>query len=187
MRPLNQDMMQSMRFHVNIQVGGESILSKGVAQAGFSACSTPELTIEATEYKEGLDVYVQKYPGGPTVSDVSLSRGVTYRDTSFYDWVRLVAEGGGSYRADSCEIYHFHRVGFLNQTYPNPTSTFSRVKEDTVEPARVYTLHNAFPTRCKVAGDLDATSNEVSVAEVDLAYESFDVTTPEVQGLLGRG
>lgn len=49
-----------------------------------------------------------------------------------------------------------------------PFETFSRM------PAKAWLLHGCIPTRYKAAGDFDAGSSDVSVAELDFAYEGFD-------------
>jgi len=178
MRQLENDFLHSMRYHVTVDTeAAQDILSPGEVQAGFSAVSTPELSSEAAEYKEGLDVYTRKYPGNPTVSDVTLSRGVTWRDTTFYDWMRKVVEGKGAYRA-TVTIDHFHRIGFLNRN-EGDEAPYSALKLEAASPAVQYILYNAFPIRDKVAADLDATSSEVSVEEMDVAYEFFDVKKTE--------
>ena len=63
-------------------------------EAGFSAVTTPEATVEAVEYKEGTMIYTRKFPGNPTQSDITLSRGVARQDSTFWDWLRVVVEGG---------------------------------------------------------------------------------------------
>jgi hypothetical protein len=41
-----------------------------------------------------------------------------------------------------------------------------------------YILRDAFPTRVKIAGDLDSSTSDVSLSELDVAYERFDVELP---------
>lgn len=50
-----------------------------------------------------------------------------------------------------------------------PFETFAKL------PARAILLQGCIPTRFKPGGDLDATSAEVSMQELDIAYESFDL------------
>ena len=178
-RQVFEDFLHSMRFHVIAeQIGDFTPLQvEGYPDAGFSAVSTPELTVEAVEYKEGSMVYTQKYPGNPSVSDITLSRGVARRDSSFWSWMRVVAEGTGNYRAD-LRIKHFHRQeslirdgspGAIQQPEVNYTE-FSPTL-----PAREYLCRECFPIRHKVAADLDATSSEISIMELDVSMEHFEV------------
>ena len=182
-RAASGDFFHSMRFHVNVVDAtfehqlGASRDGQNETEAGFNAVSTPELTTEGVEYKEGIHVYTQKYPGNPTVSDITLSRGVTTADTVFWDWARSVPESDAAYRAD-LNILHFHRTGFLKRS-PTDGSGVSNREGVNATPARIYKIYEAFPIRCKVATDLDGTSSEISIAEMDVAYESFDVLKDE--------
>jgi phage tail-like protein len=170
------DFLHSMRFHVDaVGVGGVArLVVPGRPQAGFSAVTTPEATVEAVEYKEGNAVYTRKFPGNPTMSDITMTRGVTRGDSSFWEWLRVVAEGSGEYRAD-LDIKHFHRDTALVRTQPATGDQPNLTNLNTDTPGRIYHVREAFPTRQKVAADLDATASEISVMEIDFAFETFEV------------
>lgn len=170
------DFIHSMRFHVDaVGVGGTArLVVPGRPQAGFSAVTTPEATVEAVEYKEGNTVYTKKYPGNPTMSDITLTRGVTRGDSSFWEWLRVVMEGSGEYRAD-LDIKHFHRDNALVRAQPAAGDQPNLTNIATDVPGRIYHVREAFPIRHKVAADLDATASEISIMEMDLAYEYFEV------------
>jgi len=170
------DYLHSMKFHVDVtRVGGTNMLrttvSGGKPQAGFSACTTPEATVEAVEYKEGQWVYTRKYPGNPSMGDVTLSRGAARADSSFWEWLKLVIEGG-EYRAD-IQIKHYSRDKALPGQGPGAGNITSL--DLAQNPARTYQVWEAFPMRHKVAADLDATASEISIMEIDCSYEYFDV------------
>lgn len=171
-----EDFLHSCRFHVDvIGVGDQRRLrTEPGSQAGFSAVSTPEATVEAVEYKEGHTLYTKKYPGNVTMSDITMSRGVARQDSSFWDWLRQVIEGTGEYRAD-LDIKHFHRDTALTRNFPTTGAEANSTRLNIDSPARVYHVHEAFPTRHKVAADLDATASDVSIMELDCAYENFEV------------
>jgi len=182
-RPITSDYLHSMRFHVEMvdppSGGSPGYLQGGTADlrlphAGFSACTTPELSSEAVEYKEGHFIYPRKYPGNPSVSDITMSRGVARLDSSLFSWMQATVEGGdptgtGSYRGD-IDIKHFHRREMFAGG-PN----IQNVDLTNTNPARIYHVRESFPIRCKVASDLDATASEISVQELDVAYEFFTV------------
>ena len=155
------DFLHNFRFQVVASPGGPAgeVLDP---EAGFNSVTTPELTVEPAEYKEGVYTYMRKFPGNPSVSDVTLTRGVTKTDTRFYDWVRKAVHGG-EYRSD-LEIRHFHREDFGDVE-----------AADRGSPSRLYRLNNALPVRGKIAADLDSTASDVSIQEMDVAYESFDL------------
>lgn len=150
-RAESTDFYQSFKFHV---VEPNGFLNP---VAGFQSVGTPEYSIDPVEYREGTYTFTRKYPGVPTTSAITLQNGVARRDSDFYNWAMAVIEGG-PYRTD-IEIWHFHRV-----------DTFGIRGA----PSRVYRLLNAFPTRCKIASDLDSTASDVSLQELDLEWESFE-------------
>jgi len=193
-RPAATDYLHSMRFHVDVAgdntegylAGGsgqayDANLGAGVAQAGFTTCSIPELSLEAVEYKEGTFLYPRKYSGNPSVSDCSFARGVTRNDTSFWLWAKSAVDASVSieYRVD-LDIYHYHRDQLLAATPStgggNPAADLQQVvAPSTEQPQRVYHLYECIPIRCKPAGDLDATSSEISIKEMDCSVEKMDI------------
>jgi phage tail-like protein len=177
-RPQINDHMQSHRFHARV-IGEDDPLiyvpqagagSAAGPEAGFQSITVPELSVDPVEYREGIYVYTRKYPGVPQVSDCSLMRGIARFDTTFHDWIlRCVnQEPSQEYRKDLM-IWHYARgeatVDDTNGYIPSG--------------ARILYLYNAFPVRAKSSGDLDSTSGEVSMAEIDLAVESFGIVLNE--------
>ncbi len=156
------DFLHSFRFHVVLQGFGDAAddqLSRstlGRASAGFNAVSTPEASHDAVEYREGTTIYTQKFPGIPSISDITLSRGVAHKDGAFWAWMKDVIEGNAEYRGD-LNIYHLHRdsrpasvAGSTNEQFdPNtdPKGGFLQ-----------YKCNQALPIRMKVSSDLDATA-----------------------------
>lgn len=170
-----QDLFHSFRFyafatHLN---GSDPLGVEGNAEAGFSAITTPEYTLEAVEYREGNSVFTRKYPGLPTTADLTFSRGVVLKDTGFFNWLIETMASGNSYRAD-VTIIQLHRSGLP------PWASGQKILEvladaGNAKPQRTYTVYEAFPIRVKPAGDLDASTADVSVAEADIAYEYFEI------------
>jgi len=171
-RPVAEDFLHSMRFHVEVIDGTRPDAGFGPPEAGFSMCSVPEATVESVEYKEGTYIYTRKQPGNTSFSDVSLSRGVAITDSAFWTWMKIVMEGAGEYRQD-VRIKHYHREEGL----PGSGDVGANLTAipTSVDAARTYELFNAFPARHKVAGDLDATASEISIMELDLSIEYFNV------------
>jgi phage tail-like protein len=197
------DFLQSFRFHVIATAPGadpNKFLSSAdindgsgqlneQPQAGFSAINTPSGTIDVAEYREGQYLYTRKYPGIPTMDDVTMSRGVALTDTDFFFWFTTAIEGTGEYRAD-LTIRHFHRgdpdvdeflkgeprtsIGSGNRNAGEAVNLNTTVRKD-------YILHDAFPTAHKVATDLDSTASEVSIMDLTVAYERFSV----IPGVIG--
>lgn len=193
-RTVSQDFLHSMRFHVSIEGANNAGYLRGSArdvgaqkaEAGFSACTTPEASLEAVEYKEGNFVYTRKYAGVPTISDITMSRGVARQDSSFWDWMKAAIEGGpiagtGVYRED-VRIQHFHRDTFLEDGGGTPPKTLIDMGSEGPVPGRVYLCREAFPIRHKTAADLDATASEISIMELDVSMEYFEVNEGAVPG-----
>lgn len=138
------------------------------AEAGFQAITSPELTAEVAEYREGLLTYTQKYPGIPTTNDVTFNRGVARFDTAFFQWVTAAVEGR-EYRSD---------VTYLHALREGRTEPFNAVDDFANASVKRYILRQAFPIRVKLAGDLDASTSDVSIAEMDVAYEKPEMVVP---------
>lgn len=173
MRAANTDFMQGFRYHVvandgtgpdplqpDVQADRDGHGSSG--QAGFQSVTIPEISVEVAEYREGIFKYTEKYPGPPTVSDLTLMRGITKRDTAFYDMVMASVEGS-EYRAD-ITIYHYQRAEMDSATSATVGDTIRRIE-----------CGECFATRAKPAGDLDSMSGDVSLGEVDIAVEKFEI------------
>lgn len=175
------DPLHSFRFHVRadggdsgrvdgstdlLQPGGTGagfIVGDG-AEAGFQAVTTPEFTLEHVEYREGTKIYTEKYPGIPSVNDLTMSRGVARKDTGFFDWIVRAIEGA-EYRCD-LTIFHFIR-GSRSVSFQSDDVSDATTKR--------YIIRNGSPGRVKVAADLDASTGDVSLAEVDVIMERFEV------------
>lgn len=186
-RAASTDFLHSMRFHVttdftdnalNVQnFGAVTGVATANVPAGFMSVTTPEATTEAVEYREGTFNYPRKFPGNTTVSDCTLQKGVVPGYTNFWAWMRVVIEGSGDYRCNMT-IKHYNRSVLRQKVYSGTNTAASPAFDpDKVggTAARSYVLYEAFAIRHKVAADLDASSSDISVMELDVAYEYFDV------------
>jgi phage tail-like protein len=169
-RAQKEDYLHSFRFHVAVIHGDPNML--GGPEAGFSAVSAPEMTLEMVEYREGQFTYTRKQPGIPSVAEITMSRGVTTYNTQFWKWIKKAAEGG-EYRVD-LQILHFQRTALDGANI------------NTDLPGRTYEVYEAVPMRHKVAADMDATASEISIQELDVAFERFDVKEGNPNPKLGE-
>jgi phage tail-like protein len=190
MRAQATDYLHNFRFHVRatwlgvgtdpLQPGGNPSSGRGapvsglLPEAGFQSVSTPEYTVESVEYREGLRTYAEKYPGIPTTNDLTFNRGVARLDTAFFDWVTAAIEGR-EYRAD-LTILHAVRVG--RGAALGGGGVFNAATDFVPANSRIYNIRQAFPMRVKIAGDMDAGTSDVSLSEIDVSYETFDVAPP---------
>ena len=181
-RAVQSDFLHSMRFQVRVAgeppaAASELLNPYGTtpgfqSEAGFSAVSTPSVTLDVVEYREGHYIYTRKQPGIPTMDDITLSRGVTKTDTGFFRWIKATIEGNGEYRVD-LDIHHMPRDTALRPEVVPGTGTSEFLDPDAI--GRRYQIFDAFPTTHKVAADLDATASEISVMELGISYERFDI------------
>jgi phage tail-like protein len=166
-RPVASDFYQAFRYQVSVSSGNDGFLEPA---AGFNNITTPELSVEAAEYRDGITTYTKKYPGVPTVSDATFQKGVIslHADNPgagkpFLDWI-LAAINGNEYRLD-LTIDHLHRADLVGAA------------------SRRLSLYECFPIRVKPDGDLDATSSEIGIREMDvsaerISYQSGDLVVP---------
>lgn len=173
------DFMNNARFHVFLAAGPDVAhmggqLDGGVPQAGFNSVTLPTLSADSVEYKEGHNIYTKKFPGIPSVDDITLNRGVTRGDSSFWNWIRVVAEGSGEYRAN-IEIKQYHRDTALVREFPTSGAQANLTNINLDRPAKTYKVFECFPTSCKPNGDFDATSADISIMEMTLACEFYEV------------
>lgn len=147
--------------------------------AGFQSVTIPTASTDMVEYREGSMIYTRKQAGIPSFDDITMMRGVSRQDSSFFDWMRQVLEGTGEIRED-LQIKQYHRDVAL--TRPNPPRGTGGVPgsnrtfiDPDARPAIIYHAFEAVPMSCKPAGDLDATNAEISIAELTTAIEYIEV------------
>jgi phage tail-like protein len=156
-RAAETDYLQNFRFHATTGPDFTTYTATGLGEAGFNSVTFPELTIEASEYREGTSSWTKKLPGIPSWSDVTLSRGIVRQDTKFFQWTYAAATTG-EFRTD-LTLFQFARD-------EDPE------KGECIRQVRCY---DCLPIRVKLGGDLDATSGDVSLAEMDVAIEWADI------------
>jgi len=158
-RAQSDDLLQSFRFHV-VEGVTEGFLDSA---AGFNNVTTPEVSVEVAEYREGNRKYTIKQPGVPTVESCTLSKGVAQAGRNFTDWLLEKVLGGAPYRT----------ILDIN--------VYAQAEDGTVEthaPVRSISCKEAFPNRVKIVGDLDATSSDINLQEVEAACEEVVLSVP---------
>jgi phage tail-like protein len=152
-RAASSDPYLGFKFHVVDPAGGNLD-----PVAGFSAVTMPEITDEPAEYREGIYRWTRKFPGVPTVGDMTLTKGVVKRESDFLAWIMRVINGGATeYRTDLTVLeYHITDESGI-----------------TGSPSRITRVSEVFPTSVKATADKDATGSEVSLQELTLACEEL--------------
>ena len=180
-RPVATDFLTNSKFHVDVTAADNNprlqrptIATAGLPQAGFSKVGVPKATVGKVEYREGTMIYTRKFPGIPSMEDITMERGLTRGDSSFWDWLRQIIEGSGEFRAD-LQIKMFHRDTALNRPFQDKGIINSEMIDIQAQPARIYHVKDAFPIDHQVGSELDATNADVSIKSLTLTYERFEV------------
>lgn len=151
-RPQADDLLQNFRFQV-VDTDAEGFLD---TTAGFNNVTTPEVSVEVAEYREGNRKYTRKQPGVPTVEAATLQRGIALTETQFASWMLEKVLGGSPYRTDLLiKVFDQEETG--------------ESVED--EAKKILEAREAFPNRVKLIGDLDATSSDINIQEIECACE----------------
>lgn len=153
-RSIETDPFHDFRYHLVDPAGGNLD-----AVAGFTTVTMPNLAVEEATYREGTFKFTQKYPGVPTVGDVTLQKGIFRRDSDFFDWVLKVVNGGEEYRTELIlQQFHIADEFGINGS-----------------PSRVTRLRECWGKDAKPTGDFDATSSNVGIQELTISVEEFEV------------
>jgi phage tail-like protein len=123
----------------------------------------PNVAVEEAPYREGTTKWTQKYPGVPTVGDITLQKGIFKRESDFFAWVLKCVDGGQEYRTELIlKEYHIS-------------------DEFGIEAAasRVTRLLECWGKDAKPTSDKDATSSNVSIQSLTIAVEEFRVELVE--------
>ena len=186
---------------------------------GFSSCTSPEISVEQGEVREGNWFYPHHHIKSATVSSMTLSRGVQFMDSDFYKWFMKALQGQGVVKRDLMLIHYFSispvslafqgaevdpRVmlgaipaagiggammakiikampkaalpsflapqiaGAATAVIEHLTGANSPIEFAPRFPAKAWKLKACLPTRWKPSGDFDASSSDVSIAELEI-------------------
>jgi phage tail-like protein len=149
--------------------------------AGFSAISTPEITIETEAHNSGNAYTATHLISGGTVGQLTLSRGVSFLDKEFWNW--FVA----SMRGQDASTFPLRASGkrrdlvlmqLTNMTPGGGQEIMSAMGAlwgglpsfDMVTnvPGFLLKLEKCLPVRYKPTSDLDATNSDISIQEITL-------------------
>jgi phage tail-like protein len=185
---------------------------------GFSTCTSPEITLEMADIREGNWFYPHHHVKAATVSSITLTRGVQFYDSDFYKWLLMALQGQGVVKRDLILIHYFNispitlaaqaakKPGIVPSLIANvgvgglmqgkilramPVQALGRyISTDLTAqslaalnlvpgfnspvefaprfPAKAWMLRGCVPMRWKSTSDFDATSGDVSIAELEI-------------------
>jgi len=103
------DMLQEYPFHVFDMSGYQGDAANSVFDPvlGFSACTTPEWTVTTREVKPGNAPFTRYAVQSAVVGPITLSRGVRWYDSDFYNWLLRALKGIAPVRRDLFLVHFF--------------------------------------------------------------------------------
>jgi phage tail-like protein len=153
-RAASTDFYLNFKFHVVDPAGGNLD-----PVAGFTTVSTPDITVDVADYREGTYRWTRKFPGVQTVGEIQLQKGTARRESDFFAWILRTINGAEDYRTDLM-VQEFH----ITDDFAINGS-----------PSRILRCREVFPSMTKPMADKDATGSEVALQELTLACEEIDV------------
>lgn len=144
---------------------------------GFQTISAPEITLESDKVKQLNSMYKRSVYTGGDVSPITLTRGVSMYDNTFWSWLQIALRGYDFPNRDLLLI-HFSQIGGKLEI-PVPIDSWEGIQR---VPGKAWLLWDCIPTRYKAASDFDAASGQVSIAELEIqpwAIEEFTLVSLE--------
>jgi phage tail-like protein len=134
--------------------------------AAFQKCSELSQETAKIEYWEGGSTIPWKVPGRTTITDVTLERGAS-SSVSFYNWAMQVSDA-------SVGRFPTRGAGDLTDLYMQEVLIEQKDRDGTSDLA-IWRLKSAWPQKF-VAGDWDATADEVVIESLTLTFDFFERT-----------
>jgi len=100
-RSILNDKLMSHQFHL-LDVDFSMSLPPWVLlpSIGFSSITSPEITIDTDEVKEGTDPFVHHILGKASTNTLTLQRGVSAFNSDFWRWISACLMGNGPYKGN---------------------------------------------------------------------------------------
>ena len=155
MRPRVLDYMQNYPFWLFDVPDSEGSMIR--PSLGFSSMTAPEISVEQVDIQPGNFEYKTSFVKTADVGAITFQRGVRFFDSDFYDWIVKAVNGNRRSRRNVV-LVHFMTYG----TTIRQLNTAVRV------PGKMWVLPGCIPIRYKAASDFDASSADVSIAELEI-------------------
>lgn len=182
-RPRILDLLQVYPFWIFDASGfaGNPLFTILDPALGFSAITSPEVTIEHKEIQPGNWEYKRRAVKTANVSPITMSRGARFYDSDFFVWMTNAIKGLQPVRRNLVLI---HFLGFrpLAQTTGQADKTRYVTElgiNSIIErmPGRAWFLKGCLPTNYKAGTDFDASSSEVAIQTLEVQPEYIEELT----------
>jgi phage tail-like protein len=147
---------------------------------GFSAVTSPEVTVEHKEIQPGNWEYKRRVVKSANVSPITMSRGARFYDSDFFVWITNAIKGLQPLRRNLILI---HFMGFRPLAMTGKKDKTRYVTElgiaSLVErlPGRAWFLRGCLPASYKAGSDFDAKSSEVAIQTLEVQPEYIEELT----------
>ncbi|MEV4454358.1 phage tail protein [Microbispora sp. NPDC049633] len=167
------DPLRSFRFKVvfsdtkNYGFNNNSGTANGATGVtGFMNVTGLSMTTEVIPYREGgMNTTTRKMPGQSDYSPISLSRGLTLGNHAMYNWMlELFDVLQGNTTQSNTDFRMNVAIYLLAHPWPGPN------------PPQLagWRIYNAWPTSLAFS-DLDAGANSISISQMTLAHEGWEM------------
>ncbi len=159
------DVLMNYHFHV-LDVSLQTPITLSLAY-GFQHCTSPEITVNTKEIKEGTFEYPHHVMESAKVNDITLTSGAKFGDSDFYDWITGYVRGE-PYRRRNLLLIQYSEVGIGNVGAPTGNAIQPLLDLVGRVPARSWLLRSCIPTNYKASEDFDALSHSVSLQSLTI-------------------
>lgn len=182
-RPRFLDLLQVYPFWVFDASGfaGNPLFTIFDPILGFSAVTSPEVSIEQKEIQPGNWEYKRRAVKTADVSPIVMSRGARFYDSDFFVWTTNAIKGLQPLRRNLILI---HFMGF--RPLAQVTGQVDKTRYVTelginsiIErmPGRAWFLYGCLPKNYKAGSDFDANSGEVAIQTLEVQPEYIEELT----------
>ncbi len=175
-RPRSTDVLQNYAFWLtDISVSARApFFTLGGGLYGFSAVTSPEVSIDAGAINALGDPYPEHTFGKASVAQITLSRRSAPWDSTMWQWISRSIRGVDRVERD---LLLLHFIGLSidasGAEQPNPVPLGAGGIEIVRGFGKGWILHSCIPTRYKAGSDFDATDGGVSIQELDVQPKRF--------------
>jgi len=170
-----EDLLRSNRFWLVDVIPSSTFpfFVLGAPFMGFQSITMPEITLNTDESKQVNSMYPFQTYIGANVSPITLTRGCRVYDDTFYQWVQRAIRGIDM-NPRNLLLIQYTDINLSTYTGASVEMPVAMEAWEVAQflPGRAWLLWDAIPVRYKAGTDLDGTSGEVSIMELDIAIHA---------------
>ncbi len=135
---------------------------------GFNTITTPEITLEMAEIVEFGTMVKTPYYSGMSVAPITLTRGAGPYDSTMYRWINRSMRGEDRVQRSLALFHNMALNSGIDSSDNSSDLAFGGLVGMRRVNGRGWLLWDCIPTRYKAGSDMDATSGDVSIMELDV-------------------